>query len=384
MTNKQPTIDELFNKIELPELNNKIDEFTDDKVMYENIETLDIKKVITNLNGIVEVVINNVTYKTWMVELIKPHIIKFLEHRYLDSLIVFELNNIDITVIIKKTDEIIPSEIQKTVINKKSSTRTNSFHHSHFEGSVRKQITDNIENYGKCLLFIDSEYLRYLQSGDVKDNTSIDMTWLVKYMKENKLEIFAIKYDGIIRELTTNDFNFLKKMSQVCEIGYNNDDRILNRNKLKIFRNVVLGNSFVQREINNFYKIFNERIEKSIQNSASFFIKYGNERCKLYGYILQAIGDLKNTNSILNMNCLDIKHKQSILYLGIFDVIHSYGNCKGNIVKFVDKFDICKYFPGYIRNKEQWESYRNTNLTHSTFTMIANGSLKFNKTMMDY
>ena len=384
MSDRQLTVMELFDRMDLPESNRETKEIVEDEIIYKDAITLVTKEIITNLSGIVEVTINSITYKTWIVELIKPFIIKFLEHRYLDSLIISELNNIDITVISKKTDEIIPSEIQKTVINKKSLTRTNSFHHSHFEGAMRKQITDNIENYDKCLLFIDSEYLRYLQSGDVKNNTSIDMTWLVKYMKENKLEVFAIKYDGTVTKLTTKDFDFLKEMSQICTFGHENDERILNRNKLKIFRNVVLGNSFDQKEIDDFYKSFNKRIEKNIQNSASFFIKYGNERCKLYGYISQAIGDLKNTNSILNMNCLDIKHKQSILYLGIFDVVHSYGNCKGNIINFIDKFDICKYFPGYLRNKEQWDGYKGNNLTHSTFIMIANGSLKQNKTMMNY
>ena len=377
---RQPTIDELFDKLENEESINEIKESMKDKIITKDISvTVNKTDELYNENKFVEVKKGNEIYRTWKVKFIRPLIIKFLKELYPDSLIVREVNKIDITLFDNQTEIIIPIEIQKvpTIKNK-------AFGHAEFEQKIRKQVEDNIENYGKCWLFIDLEYLRFLQSGDVKNNTSIDMTWLVKYMKENKLEVFAIKYDGTVTKLTTKDFDFLKEMSQICTFGHENDERILNRNKLKIFRNVVLGNSFDQKEIDDFYKSFNKRIEKNIQNSASFFIKYGNERCKLYGYISQAIGDLKNTNSILNMNCLDIKHKQSILYLGIFDVVHSYGNCKGNIINFIDKFDICKYFPGYLRNKEQWDGYKGNNLTHSTFIMIANGSLKQNKTMMNY
>jgi len=383
----QPTIMDCFDRITIPESNNETEKIVEDEIISENITSpIDDKEIIIDSNGIIKIIISNIIYKTWTVELIISLIIKFLKEKCPDSLMIYELNKIDITIINKRTDEIIPVEIQKTIVRKQSEERTNHFSHSMFEQSIRKQLEDNITNYGKCWLFIDSEYLRYLQSGICETNISIDMTWLVKLMRENTLKVFAIKYDGTVKELTTKDFDFLKIVSQTCVMSYDSDERVLNRNKLKMFKNVVLSYKFTQEEIDEFYKIFNNRANKKI-NSHAFFIKHGNDRCKLYGYILSSIGNLSNINQILDMNTYQdsnsiTKFKQYTVRLGIFEDAGTYGH--SNLIKFVDKFDICKYFPGYIRNKKQWDGYKDNNLTHSTFTMIANGSLKQNKTMMDY
>ncbi len=357
-------IEPIINKI-ISKINNGI----------ENIKENNIQ--INESNGIVEVKYGNEIYKTWTINLIMPLIIKFLNEKYPDSLILPELNKIDLVVINKKIDEIIPVEIQKTILCK------TSFSHTHFENAIRKQLEDNIENYEKCWFFFDSEYLRYLQYKDIPTTISMNMTWLVKLMKEETLKVFVIKYDGIVKELTTKDFDFLKKISQTCTFSYDNDERVLNRNKLKIYRNVILGNKFTQEEVDSFYIEFNNN-KTSEERCGRHFTKSNNERCKLYGHILDSIGNLKKINDILNMNSNSNERNDKFYtsFIGILDIVGTHNH--GSNVKFVDKFDVCNYFPGYVRNKEQWESYRNTNLTHSTFVQIINGTYKKQHSLFDY
>ena len=181
-------------------------------------------------DGIVEVIYDNETYKTWNLKLAYSIITKFLKEKYQNSLIIPELNKIDLILFDNILNDIIPIEIQKTPLNAQ-----NKFSHTDFEESIRKQLEDNIENYGKCWFFFDAEYLRFLQSGNIGNCISINLTWIVKLMRENTLKVFTIKYDETVKELTTKEFDFLKNISQNCVIGYNNDDRILNRNKLKIY-----------------------------------------------------------------------------------------------------------------------------------------------------
>ncbi len=50
----------------------------------------------------------------------------------------------------------------------------------------------------------------------------------------------------------------------------------------------------------------------------------------------------------------------------------------------LDRIVEIKYFPGYVKNKNQWERYKNVNITNETFTMITNGMLKNNKSLFDY
>ncbi len=378
---RQPTIDELFDRIYLPESNRETDKYKENEIVSESVNIINVKEIPFDTNGIVEVRYGNEIYRTWKVEFIRPYIIKFLKEKYPDSLIIQELNKIDFTLIDNNSDEIIPIEIQKTPLNR------NIFSHHTFEDNIRRQLNDNIENYGKCWFFFDSEYLKFLQSKNVGKNTSIDLTWLVKLMKEKDFKVFVIRYDGVVKELTTKDFDFLKDISQTCIIGYNNDERELNRNKLKIYKNIIKGHKFTQEEIDNFYSILNDEDDKSNKSrSRDYFIKSKNKRCKLYGTIILSVSHLDDINNIMNMSEKSIQDirisRQHLIYMGIFD---NNGACgRENIVKFVDKFDICKHFPGYIRNREQWESYRNININYGTFISIVSGSLKFNKTMFDY
>ena len=339
-----------------------------------------------NLNGIVEAKYKNGIYKTWTVELIRPFVIKYLKELYPISVIVRELNDIDITIVDEKSNDIIPVEIQKSIIKHENRVKNTTFAHAHFEGAIRKQIEDNITNYEKCWFFMDSEYLRYLQSGNIGKTTSINMTWLIKLMNDGSLKVFSIRYDGIVKELIINDLYFLKNISHTCQIGYDNDERILNRNKLKIYRNVIHGYKFTQEEIDSFYKKFDNRAKDDIKiDSKNFFMKYGDERCKLYGYVFQAVGTLSTINKCLDMNTNNPNDKLFATRLGIFETIgnYSYGS-RGYHMKFVDKFDICKYFPGYLRQERHWLTYKGNEMDGRTFSNMCGGMYKNAATLFDY
>jgi len=334
---------------------------------------------INNSDGIVEVKYGDEIYKTWKVKFIRPLITNFLKEKYYDSLIIPEINKIDITIFDNITNIQIPVEIQKIPIG------SNKFANTSFEQAIRKQLEDNIENYGMCWFFFDSEYLKYLQSGNVGKTVSIDLTWLVKLMKEKTIKVFTIKYDGIVKELTTKDFDFLKNISQLCAIGYDNDDRILNRNKLKIYHNVVYGYKFTQNELDGFYKEFynrkNNEHNKKI-DSKNFFILNNNKRCKLYGNILYAIGNLSAINNTLLCTSEEHKKHKQTIYLTILGLLYQnnfVGNSNLAQIQFIDKFNVAQYFPGYLRNKEMWDycKLKQRSFSINDFSGITNGTFNY-------
>ena len=355
----------------------KLNIVTEKKNIVENIENID--KQINESNKFVEVTYGNDIYITWKVKYIRPLITKFLKEKYSDSIIVPEINLIDITIFNTKLDEIIPIEIQKAPTSNKNGV--NKFANSSFENAIRKQLDDNITNYGKCWFFFDFEYFRYLQSKNVGSKTSINMTWIIDLIKDCTLKVFIIRYDGIIKELTTKDFDFLKEISHTCIIGYNNDERELNRNKLKIFRNILFGYKFTQNEINDFYNELYNNIEENNQ-CHSYFRKNKNERCKLYGNIIFSIGNLNLINNTLDMSINEYDphqhNKLIVIYMGIFEIL------KNHNMKFIDKFDICKYFPGYLRREKHWLTYKGNEINGKTFLNMCNGYYKNSSTIFDY
>ncbi len=386
MIDKQPTLKELFDRIGLPESNNEIDEFLQDEPTPEIVDTtINNKELTQDSNEFVEVKYENDIYKMWKVEFIRPKITKFLkEEKYPDSLIVYELDKIDIVIFDNKTFDIIPIEIQKTQIFKsKYNKNYYSINHSEFEDKIRRQIENNIKESDKCWFFMDLEYLRYLQSGNLRNNISIDLTWFIELMNKNKLKAFAIDYNGKVKELIIKDFEFIKLTE---------DQKILNENKLRIYINIVKNLSFNDKEINNFYNVSNDRNFQHDWKKEFMDNSGDDKRRELYGWILYSVSNLSNINKVLNMNAqlMNInsfkKNKRCMTIVGIFDNTGTKSGRGGlsNLVRFIDKFDICKYFPGYIRNKNQWENYKGNNLTYETFIMIASGSLKQYKTMSDY
>lgn len=327
------------------------------------------------LNNIFEVKNESGTYKTWSVEFIKSHVIEFLKEKYPDSLILSELNKIDLTIFDNKNNEIIPVEIQKSTIFRNKGKYI--FNHAEFEDSIRRQLNYNIKYSNICWFFFDAEYLRYLQSGNIKRNAIIDMEWIIELMEENKLKVFSIKYDGLVKELTTRDFDFIK---------ISENEIVLNKNKLKIFRNVVNGYNFNQDEISKFYFLFSNRNKNTEENSSiGFFTKSDNKRCKLYGNILQSIASLVEINNLLDMNSKNRNDRYYATYLGIFEVISNHNSGKiGNHMKFVDKFDVCKYFPGYLRREKIWDVYKDREMGGNFFSELCIGRFINIKSLLDY
>lgn len=286
------------------------------------------------VNGIVEFD----GYIFWTkAEVVKPYIIKYLKEKFPDSLILQEFNRIDMTI----PGENLPIEIQSTIVNP-------SPLHAVFENNIRKQIEDNIENYDRCWFFFDSEYLKYLQNEN-GSKISINLDWMTKYIKENKLMVFIISHEGIIRETNYKDFDFIKRLSNTCKLSYEDDKRILNRNKLKIINIILKGYNFTQIEIDNLTKAF----ENSNDERFSSFLSKSSDRAKLFGNIINSMSNLDSINSVLDMSVIEnISHaKLRAKYLGIFEI-------EGWNTKFIDKLDICKYFPGYVRNKEKWDNIK--------------------------
>ncbi len=298
---------------------------------------------------IVKLTINNEIYKCWRIELIRPYIIKFLKEKFPDCLMTFETNRIDI-VVFDKNDDIIPVEIQRIYPS------SCGVSHTDFENRIRRQLEDNVENYDKYWLFFDYEYLRYLQSGNVEKSASINMNWLVKYMIEDKIKVYAIRYDGMVKELSTKDFDFLINISVTCPLGYDNDDRVLNRNKLKIFRDILRYYGFIQDDIEQIYfnnnKINREKLEM-------FSRRQKDKRIKTFGNILHALGRLPSINNFLDMNVIDNNQyklgKWDASFLGIFEL---EGDSYKSSVRFFDKADVCKYFPGYLRYEDTWNKLK--------------------------
>lgn len=344
----------------------KIEDYIiDNKTLKSNVNLLikieEPKKIKENIeqinesNGIVEVRYGNEVYKTWTVELILPLVTKFLKGLYPDSLIVRGLT--DIVVFDRKTKDIVPTEIQKSTI--KNTKHGNKFTIAEFEDKIRRQLEDNIENYDKCWFFFDSEYLRFLQSGNVGKKASINLIWLVKLMREEKLKVFAIKHNGEVKELTSKDFGFLKDMSQTCPISCDSDERILNRNKLKIKQNVLFGYNFTQQEIYQFESEFDNRGNSKFISSQDYFMNNNNERCKLYGRTLHSFNNLSNINDTLS--CIIDKNPYTHygIILGLFHQNNFYGFNDDSRIQFIDKFNVAQYFPGYLRNKEMWDYCKN-------------------------
>lgn len=264
-------------------------------------------------------------------------------------------------------------EIQSTHVIK------GGLHYSGWEERIRKQIDQDII-YGRCLFFFDEALLRAMKNAG--RGISINMDWFRKYMKEGKLEVFTVTYDGIVEPKEYKDFNFLAKISQTCSVAAQNDDMIINKNKMKIYIRVIKGYGFTQEEIDKFESDFEKYREiskisgKDNYDRIKLFLKrQTDERAKLYGTILQAMGGLSKINQILCINIYkDISTYVGSKYLAkILGILDIRGYTNSSTTKFIDRFDICKYFPGYLRNKEIWDKLRGRNLNGRQFDNVITG-----------
>ncbi len=327
-----------------------------------------IRNGIINING----------YMIWYdAEVVMPYIIKFLQKIFPNDIIISEFNNIDLTIL----NQEIPVEVQSTIVAHKENTGKNpSIIHSQFEDHIRRQLEDNIENYGLCLFFFDFGYYRYLS--EMASNVSLNLDWMAKYVKDSKLKIFTVNYNGIITELKYEDLTFIKKLSNTCKLECDNDCRILNRNKIKIMKSIIKNYEFTQNEIDGMRNEFTFKNENRKHSFYAFLLNQKDERKKLYGQILTAVTNLTSINEILNMNQNYDSHAK--YYAGVLKILEMSGITSNSRTKFIDKFDICKYFPGYIRKKEAWDSLKTMTYSDKELKNIFYIKNKNIKTLLDF
>lgn len=280
-------------------------------------------------------------------KIVRPYVEKFLINQFPNSYIEHEVNDIDIIV----SGENLPVEIQSTPATKWG-VGTSSF-----EKNIQKQIKENIETYERCWFFFDSEFLKHLQNPDIHRKTSMSMDWFRKYMKENVLKVFTVRYDGIIKEINYKDLDFLSNISTTCDVGYDNDLRILNRNKIRIYDGVCRGYKFTQNEISKFHYDF---IKSGLKGDfKKYLYKHENARARLYARILHGIaGYLEAVNCILDLHVEDVDMQHEKYYISVFGLFNMEKRSRGSLATFLDKFDIAKYFPGYMRNVETWNTLK--------------------------
>lgn len=324
--------------------------------------------------------------KYWLAEEVIRYIMNFLINIFPESIIIRETNGkVDIMIL----DENLPVEIQATIITK------HCVHASTFEDSSRRQIEQNIEISGRMWLFIDEKFLKFLNNSTNR-NISINLDWLYQLWKSEKVKIFTITYNGIIREMVKDDWKFLTKMSSTCKLSIDDDYRILQRNKSKIIFNVLKTLGFTTIEINDMYNSFLSKNDRK-----EYYSKFENylrrngttERELLYSNVISSSYVINNLNTAL---CGTIEDKnmdrhlvQRGSLLGIFERNVIATNSSNFRVRFSDKYDIAKYFPGYIRNKEMWDYLKTRWLNRNEFYGIVTGSyhyslIKKQSTMMDF
>lgn len=115
--------------------------------MTEILNSCEINKEIDNNNY-------------WLAEDVTPYIMKFLIKKFPECIIIREFDKIDIIVL----NINLPVEIQSTIFDKKR----NSIFISRIEDLIRRQIEINIKIYGRCWLFLDENFIKYLNNDTSK------------------------------------------------------------------------------------------------------------------------------------------------------------------------------------------------------------------------
>jgi hypothetical protein len=293
-------------------------------------------------------------YTFWYdVSVVDDHIFQYLCNKFPNGLVVPEFCEIDYFVL----QQNLPVEIQSTML-KPSLTPA----HSGFEKTIRQQLEQNINNYGKCWFFFDSEYLRYLQT-DIEKNISINYDWFYKLMREEKLKVFTVSHDGKIEERNTKEFEFIRKFSSTCVLEENEDERVLQRNKSKIMYNILKGMNIKSEDMvklrNKLLQIKKENNLKGTFWQFTSFIDDETERsiCNIYRMLG---GELTTINRALDCKideCDNDRDKSMVLWyldvLGITEITWG-GKGQNSLRRVVDKSNDFQHFPGYVRNKDKW------------------------------
>lgn len=315
-------------------------------------------------------------YTFWYnMSIVNDYIFEYISNKFPNGLIVPEFCLIDYFVLEKD----LPIEIQSTLLKP-----TITPAHANFEKTIRPQLEQNINNYGKCWFFFDSEYLRYLQN-DIEKNISVNYDWFYKLMKDEKLKVFTVSYDGKIEERNTKEFEFIRKFSSTCKLEENNDERILQRNKSKIMYNILKGMDIKSEDIirlrNKLLQIKKEKNLKGTFYQFSSYIEDFSEKsiCNIYRMIG---GELDIVNRALDCkiedNDINRHERMTIWYFDVLSLTEQIGGGQQKTIRrFIDKNNICQYLPGYIRNKDKWDYLKKSkmNLNKRQLDAIMRGKI---------
>lgn len=141
-------------------------------------------------------------YTFWhRADVVRDKIWDFLQTTFPNGIVFPELFGVDLVVL----GENIPVEIQSTIILGYKDKRKRIIAHSQFEMMIEKQIKQDCSYFGKCWLFIDAEYLKYLQN-ETTNKARINLDWFYQLIKDGLVRVFLIDYQGEIKDTTYNDF----------------------------------------------------------------------------------------------------------------------------------------------------------------------------------
>lgn len=292
----------------------------------------------------------------WRPEEVRPYIIRYLKEKFPDSVIRQESNMVDIVVLTKRNS--IPVEIQKT------RTTKNSTYVCSFEDDTRRQIEQNIEISGQCWLFLDDKFIEYLRNVS-NTKISLNMKWLYEYYKDEKVKIFSITRNGVIKELGHDELNILTRFNIT----------ILDKNRYNIEYNLLKWKDFTTEEINNMYSISKDNNSGYASLNNWLLRNESTNREKEYGYICHSLGHLFSINNIWNCSVSDDdgvrKRISNCRLVGLFNKINGQKNDAKTI--FIDDAEISNYFDGYENNKELWDYLRFHSVDNRTLHQIVIG-----------
>lgn len=301
------------------------------------------------IDGMTKIVFGENEYIFWnKAKIVLPFIYEFLKTNFPDHLILPELNYIDFVVL----EENLPVEVQSTIILGSKKKEKKHLAHSYFEQMIEKQIKQNIERYGKCWFFFDSEKLRYLKS-ETSSSIRLNFKWFVKYVQDGLLKVFIVSHDGQIKDVSYEDLKFLS----------NFENSIAGGNKIKIISQVLYGDGYTTTEIREFQ---NEK--RQIENKKAFMSwlreKEHSQRKKTLGYILHSMSLLHLMDEFFFRKNVDWdRFANSASLLGIMEF-------QQGLWSLEDRFDIIQYFPGYLENKSFWDSLKHTKFRADEFLSI--------------
>ena len=227
--------------------------------------------------------------------------------------------------------------------------------HSTFEQVIQKQIKQNIDRYGKCWFFFDSEYYRYLQS-ETSNAIRLNLDWFIKYIEENLLKVFSVSVEGKIKHLSYPDLIFLKKFRSAG----------LEKRKISILSHVLQGYGYTSTEIHEYFNA-----KRSTQDKNAFVTwlrkKEQPDKIKKLGYVIQAMSQLEKIDDFFFRENFEWNRVSTYLsHIGVLDY-------KQQLWSLEDYFDILQYFPEYIENELFWNDMKHVKHTANDFIKLISG-----------